>query len=239
VRPIDYVDLVEPNLLVPGKKPVGNVRIDSGHYLASHLKFSVDFNSLSPIDLVSGKTLTKSGTPVIASNAKGRFVKLQKAGPDYFTVSTADNWSGPNTIFEAIFYLDTHDTNGSMILTWTNNGTTYVQIGKTDTAKINQCDPDFTSIDPDDGAWHHIFLGGFTDQTYGRTFVDGADDTLNETEVKYNAPSGSKDLNIGHYTPSAFYDWDGGISLIRLWEGISTGDALELTRDPYQLLIPA
>ena len=96
---VDEVMLREPNLLIPGKKPVGNVKIDWSHPLSKGLKYAfLDLNR----NLVDGKkTVATGGEITLVTRSDGSLWNYIGDG-QYVTFDT------PATMFAAeeatIFY---------------------------------------------------------------------------------------------------------------------------------------
>ena len=57
--------MLMPELLIPGRKPVGNVEIDWSNSLTTGLRYYTLCNSLNVVDLVTGKQTAASSDPVI------------------------------------------------------------------------------------------------------------------------------------------------------------------------------
>ena len=76
----DIACLREPNLLVPGRKPVGTVRVNWGHTLSYGLELCIIWNS-TPTDIVNQHSISFSGAVPDASG-------LQIVGTDKVTITT-------------------------------------------------------------------------------------------------------------------------------------------------------
>lgn len=230
----DYTALAESNLLVHRKAPVGPVEIDTSQKINQRLAFSSFFNTERPRDLVTGKLLTKSGSPSVKTNARvNRALDFDKATPDYYTFNGLANWSGNRVVIEYIGAIDSFDSSGTMLVSWTDNGTYYTQLGSTMNCYIWQASVGYIAPQIDDGLIHHVFT---TQHSTGlrQIFIDGVDRS-NLGQANVSIPAGSKTAHFMKYAGGTDWDWDGNVELIRLWDSLSLAEILALTDDPYSI----
>ena len=93
---VDEVMLREPNLLVPGKKPVGPVKIDWSHSLANGLNAYFILNSNQPQDLVTGQTGTLNSGASYAPKSNGMTLDIRYFQADSLSFPYHPNYNIAN-----------------------------------------------------------------------------------------------------------------------------------------------
>ena len=247
---VDEVMLREPNLLVPGKKPVGNVKIDWSNPLADKLVSFVMCES--GLDLVSSVLGTRNGTitpSIIGTNRASTFA------------SNGDKWSFAHTdrtdLTDAMTMIcdveiATGTTSGRYVSKASNdatavpyrmsffpspyNGMYFVRAGvggkygawAPDSKIIAAGESGIIGVSTDGTTWTEPSFYGSGVYTGGTRYFSGADNPVT---------SASQPLEIGQWESIS-----GSIKIgfVALWSRrFDKADFDAFYADPYQVLIPA
>lgn len=223
--------LFEPNLLVPGLKPIGPVEIDWTNPLTRKLTGLVIGGNHGLVDLVSGEH--PSGTAVITPNgfslngtslqfSSGFFPKSDAEGMTVFARSTATSRTnryifgfGTATSFAGP-HLGFHTAIGKTRLAVWGNGTLDILDGVTDSEV-------------------HDYTGIFNSSN-SALFIDG---TKNTAVLNHSSYPTTEQGYIGAL-PNGTSPWIGDVYIAAAWgRALSDADVERLRQDPYQILKPA
>lgn len=97
--PIEWALVREPNLWIPGKKPIGPVEIDWGHPLTEGLKAYFILTERQPIDLVTGNMGTLDNNAKYAPAVNGMGLKTANVSTDRVRFPYHPNYNIDNTDF--------------------------------------------------------------------------------------------------------------------------------------------
>ena len=242
--------LREPNLLIPGKKPVGAVRIDWGHPLANRLTGCWLFRDTF-LDEVSQKALVDWPScsytlPPFITTSKGRAIHINDWDviPSIDTaeiLSTGDNWTlaivaRPDEKAGITHLVGMKGGAEPLLRTsWGSNGFLDVNINSRD---LTDTTPDVT------GAWHSMSFSA--DVTGSRSVVYYDKELVDEQLTPVTSSLSDNRLQIGSSVidwdtcSATWYQFDAKVSSLMVWDRTLTdGEHLEIHNDPYQLLIPA
>jgi hypothetical protein len=241
--------LREPNLWVPDRKPVGQVKIDWNHPLGANVIHAFLLRGLSAVDLFTKERLSKTGTPTFEANS----IVFDTTNPDYFASSSTkfdfpddegtliakvrcDSSAGFRGVFsdkgssvwnttEGIaFYVGTSGPNRLYVVM---NGTSLYRVG--DTALTQ-------------GAVHTIATT-FDPTNEIQIYIDGVADTFLASAGTYSTytKSASSTITIGSYYDRAVdRSFTGLIEYAYAFDrSLTSSEIQSLTDDPYQFLIPA
>lgn len=242
----------EPNLLIPGRKPVGPVTIDWSHPLAQGLTVCILFQSPEPRNLVDGAALTKSGGAYFTPDGQ-YFDEVD----DYYTL--------PNVTITDKHSLLTHpnftDNTGSFFQYFINWGTV-----NTDTTINVYLIESSAGTNPDALIYNNGTGGNSTFKA--ASYWSGLDDlpvaaTVSPTNSpavirlwvgdieKTNSSSGINTWTVTSATRTLYIGARNDLNADRLFGGtlrylyiygarvLSPVEVVSLQRDPYQFLIPA
>jgi len=241
------VALREPNLLVPGKKPVGSVRIDTSHPMAPTeywlLSPAVGLNNLARPDnpFVSFGTYEWKGNNIFYNN-KSQTTNYLKSAQYYNTTA----WGVNNDPFLMIISF-THYTNSDEATyaaicsspTDTTPWLAFIQDLPADNREwyFDNAYMDGADAGPRVGTKTVMALQGHADG-YASTYMDGVfRSTFNRGTWVSGSTSDDIYLNTGYWRDAACtceYDY-----LYLLMGEPSQQQVLNLLADPYQFLIPA
>lgn len=243
--------LREPNLLVPGKKPVGNVKVDWDHPLADNL-YSSCLLGPGPRDLVNHNRVIEHA---VAGNYGAGVEGGEKVGYSTSTGSTVvgfhlDNFAAnPDAhTFITKLYLGKLDTDlrlfevgefaplfwldqlgdGTMRLGSHTGGTTY-------SAAV------ITSVGWYTAACTFSWPAGSPDQWDIRLYLDGKE-VANDIDGENKTGVTNGILNRADQEQGALFEnKDSLCAYWHYWQNraLTAGQIREVTSDPYQFLIPA
>ena len=239
---VDDMMLREPNLWIPGKKPIGPVKIDFSHYLSDGLMAYTLFESKAPYCFGLERNLVAAGTNINPTNT--RYGKCIYSTDGYFNLGNADKLF-PRSLSTIVYirnrkdlvndtvgnfgYADSQTDRVSVHLLWTE--VAYFDFGSTGTSnRINIADADTTDYE----IW--VFVAG---PSKGREIWKNGIKLIGDA-----AKTGSRLSNTGdfwvcetrllgdsaHENVYVFGIFD------REW---SDGQIKSFSADPYQFLIPA
>lgn len=235
----------EPNLLIPGKKPVGNVKIDSSNPLARgcSLLHLYNYTAFDISGFGNDGTLASGTTFVTADNA----VCLDCDGPgsgDVIAIPPVPTLCGGSlTSFSWTFRVkaDTVTTRAGI---WQNGLSTGVDgfliwlEGTTEVRfTVSNWSASYASASLTATNWNWI--------TGTYNILTGKINLYVNGEVGTEATNLTESTYSGSFLMAGFYplferELDGQISCSMFHaRELSSGDVLELHRDPYQFLIPA
>lgn len=240
----------EPNLLIPGRKPVGPVTIDWSHPLANGLTVCILFQSPEPRNLVDGAALTKSGGAYFTPDGQ-YFDEVD----DYYTLSNV-KISGTHTLITHPNFADNTGSFFQYLFSWGTVATPdtiniylaessygpephefYYNTGAS-SANIDNYWPTMSNLPL--GVTH--LAGRFPAST--KMWVDGVEKTLLNGGNPWSSPTatatrtlyigGRNDLNVDRF-------FGGTLRYLYIYGArlLSPVEVVSLQRDPYQFLIPA
>ncbi len=239
---VDNIDLLEPNLRIPGKKPVGQVKIDWSHPLARGLRAAILYYP-DIRDLVTGQVLTKVGSPTKSTNnytfdgtADGASLQIDLSNTRDITVAIGMDISAYNNTDDlaAEFTPNFGASNG--ILIDPNSGAPYTGLFQL------AMNPGVVSSAgyPRPSVGYHDYCFAFINKFSGLgLIVDGKSIAASAT---------SPLVPVANYANSTLYiNCRNNASLFAssinrylfIWDrNVWTNYGTEISRDPYQFLIP-
>jgi len=256
--PIDNALLREPNLWVPGKKPVGNVKIDWGHPLADGIEMYLPMDSKMDHDLVTYNRITS--TP----NAQDRVTETVGRKGKQLTSrnDAAEGWiysmpanitftSNEYIVFAAVCKANTSGSPWSTLFRLNHAGAIGFFIylpndaNATNTVDIyydGNLGPvaDANYVDDE---WH-LYLMQMPCNTSNQSCEFYRDGALFSTDVSYNTTSilhTYNEIDILNNSEWPEESYIGDCAGMWFWKG-AKWDSLkvkEFSDDPYQFLIPS
>lgn len=239
--------LEQPELLYPGRKPVGNVAIDFSNKAAEGLIASWIFNN-SFVDIVSGITATTpNGPPDLFRVDRGEFsVKPSpNSAGDKLLITDRRIVDLPLTPFSVLYRaysIGVHVSNGAM-LGWsgTDDIVLYPNAGAGSTAKhrVFWRDAGVTVFDSDDVipvGWFTYLLTWDGDTVY--QYLNGKQQSVSQS---FTGAGVGPFTNFGlNYWPGGqYYSADGRLSTVMFFNSPKgKAEAESLTKNPYQVLKP-
>lgn len=254
--------LRDPNLLTPGKMPNGRVKIDWSNKVTNKLHSCYLWNSFNPHDLtgrVPASAITVGGSAVVlGGHSGGRSLIFDRTASNQITIAD-DNTEyqfqghiseGPYSILHRFIFDGPEDGNE---FTLSVNAS----------AAGNGYDTPDAVLSVEDGLPHNICCVRGIWQSTNDTYCDGEHITneaqgevdrgymhriryqsnTNNLEVSWGtALSGDAvtDLMIAGTTQKTTDRWDGPMILSSFWQrALTEAEAISMTIDPYQILIPA
>lgn len=250
--------LAAPELLIPGRKPIGPVEIDWTNPLSKGLHHVFLHNSLQGgiKDLVSGLLLpfSDSVTPGDGISLRGDFTRATQDNTEFVGFGdgvVGQTWYPPVvdstteiSTFQIVRYLGSVGDADEKTLFATSDD---ADAGSTDL---------FASAVLEDGKWHSIGSGLSIPENHIEMFEDGislggtgSTPTGLNVRVRYD-PQGNQyqyrhginfgnGLRIGNHEQSTNDGWEGDMALSLFWTRyLSPAEHLSLARDPYQFLKP-
>jgi hypothetical protein len=230
---VDDVWLREPRLLIPGQQPVGPVKADmeivkNGVVLIPNLMWSTsqDAVKLTPtnaaINVVSGK-LSYLASPDTGRIDIGNEQTLNIGTGDYTIILQA---KASNIVYTEVVLGRITGSSGNSYWVGINLGTWSINGAITAAASNNL-------------QWQNVVFLRISGNSYiiidGKILVGPTPDTAN---VDATTPWAL--LNFGQYVVQGHFDWTGWVALAAILPfSVGIGGALDLSRDPYRLLIPA
>lgn len=236
----------EPNLLIPGRKPVGPVTIDWSHPLANGLTVCILFQSPEPRNLVDGAALTKSGGAYFTPDGQ-YFDEVD----DYYTLPNVTMTSG-NTI---LTHTNFTDNAGSFFQVFFSFGaalgsnTLNMYLGETSQATVpDQLVVATGAATSEFNFWSslnnkplaHVFNSSGSPRS--RLWVGG--DEISQISDSSTWPSSpqTRTLYIGAREDlNADRFFGGTLKYLYIYGAkvLSPAEIVSLNRNPYQFLIPA
>ena len=242
---VDEVMLREPNLLVPGKKPIGPVKINWGHPLSDGLMAFTLLESLNPyiygLEVLASTqsgvltTVTQDGYGIETTASQNDYISLGSADalfPDsdkttIVLIRRLSSSSPPNST--SFGY---HVSNGSRVLAnLPHNGNYYFDYGSTTTGR--------TSISVTVAAVYEvlIFVAG---SSKGREiWQNGVRIASTPTSLGSRPLASSSDFYIGSAQNSGVSPGESIYAFGIFDSEWSDIKCIEFTNNPYQFLIPA
>lgn len=239
----------EPNLLVPGTKPVGPVKVDWSHQL---IKGCVGYwplwdgsrardmaGSNHSLSVGGSVVFTPEGAEFPGPNGGGYIdVGLQSW---YSLEGTMSIWAKSKQTDDAsvnviIFTRNESGINngdlGFYYSTNTNKNRGFVsEAAEVDT--YGEADASYMSL-----AWQHLLM--VWDTTEAVLYVDGVEQSSQGGPGATLTGSATQPLLIGSFKKTAPYSWYGTLKEAMLYERrLSPAEIKQLYSDPYQFLIPA
>jgi len=247
---VDEAALREPNLLVPGKKPVGNVRIDWSHPLTTGLKnyFWIDGKD-TIVDLVNGvPSWTKVGTLLHTPTIYGMSLNSQNAAGRIHTQSNIPNMDDSTYSLFAIFIPDYVATSLSLVYASSYDAETRIQIGASATGYIEYStrgtiNPYITVSDVNTytlGQKYSV-MGISNGRSDHKLYVDNGATAVDSSPVTRSTTSGADTVCLNGLERSGT-DFSGSGRLIHACmytKALNAEERQSLMSDPYQFLIPA
>ena len=259
---VDEAGLREPNLLIPGKKPVGPVKIDWSNPLTNGLvhfwllndgrEVARDMAGAGPDGAKHGTvgsdvvwTVTSQG--ICPEFKLGTYSYINTTGGDYLNLQDL-----PALTVEAVWYSDMSGTAEHTIFgNWTGSGAALMQ--RADPAASDSLE---TYVRTTSGAPSHIMTSAVNANTWYRSFLlfDVVDlkSYIGELTGPLQTSAGTataaamansqaeREFYLGASPIGADDDLVGPMAYCRLWHRrLSESEIYDLHRDPYQILIPA
>lgn len=237
----DYTALVEPNLLIPGKKPIGSVSVDPQHkYTPTNFWLC---NGSSVVDLVTGQIATNTGSVVTnAGNLKITGVQ------DSNYVDTQDIQSS-NTGFDFVLQMRVKSSGAnsqSSVFQWANtvgSGSPFLFL-----ALQSNPTPELRLFF--DNSYIYTSSANYLDTWLTITIVGTSGGVVYVFEDEAETFSNSRGAWANSNSDDSFWIGNGfadGLSVtlhieyVAYWTGYnypSLSQIPNIVRDPYQFLIP-
>jgi hypothetical protein len=245
--------LLAPELLVPGRKPTGRVKLDWSHPYPQGLVNAAEFY-IGPYDQalgnqidIAGATLThvlKTGSGADGHASLGITPVLQPSSVPAISMAFDINTTQSTGSLNRVAGVISSTTSSLCIINMgrSNNGDleVFVRAGAVGGYRF------YTSLGGiNDGRTHHIFTSCRSDGTGGYIAIDGA-------SVPITVAVSSGFLGLMDVTADPFYvgrlnnrgsalgDLDCEIAYFRIWNTYTpVSSGADMTRDPYQMLVHA
>ena len=233
---VDEVMLREPNLLIPGKKPVGPVKIDWNHELAPK-DLCVLFRN-KPEELVQGVVLNDGTlTNLLTSEVNSGEQTYRFNAPSslaWFNLPKNIDYYNAGDLWSITWRGTTVSGNDGIFIGTPSNGIDYIWMGA-NLLRINSGINYQITITSSWASmqWHTVV---FTSDGY-RLYSDGS---FIQAYTGNNAPADLEIKCIGSSYTTAAYSFDGSLSAVYIHDfGLTDNQVTNLHHDPYQFLIPA
>jgi len=242
--------LREPNLLIPGKKPVGPVRQDMAHPLSRGLVNRWLFNEGNGRvlrDLVGQAHGTLTNGPVWAVRNRGMVIQFDGSN-DHVLLPTGTAEIGNNDATVCGWIYNTGSSTYRGLIATKNTGAAGTQKGYV--LGLSSANRIFWQTDNGAGlestvglavlsaGWHFI-AGVFENGVAMRSYLDGALDASDTTSIPSGDITSSNVPKIGCWANAIFFHNDAIADLRVYHRALSADEILTLYRDPYQDLAPA
>jgi len=236
----------EPNLLIPGNKPIGPVKVDWGVAPPGLINYWLFGTNDRRYDL-TGKYRTTCSSPLIEVLDGERAAEFTAADGNEYSASGVIETGAQFSVLMRIYiptgsfatgnpYIfggyGTSSTTDKLSLLGYSNDNIYYDYGDTSAGRIN------TSIAAHYDKWTDIaFTTTNVGSGYKAIYFDGVEQTFDYTP---DAPSGDVDnFTIGSW-PGGSDDFTGYKSYLMFFnKELTPEDVVNIPKDPYYFLIPA
>jgi len=237
----------EPNLLIPGKKPVGAVKVDTEHSIGKMVEIA--FLGNAPVDIARGKVLTPYSMSFATVGDKGVCANFSGSGSyigdlDYI-LNVDSPWSvmwleylDSVALSDGVFVFDTNQEDEFLHIYGSNHASYRdFTIGGTSSTGNTYGQCTFTpGTNTPTGVWRQVIVahrGGIGWEKYSG-WANGVALNTVDGGAFGDVPAGSRLSRTGADS------MQGKLGYFFLFEGeISDVEARSLYEDPFQFLVPA
>jgi len=228
-----------PELLEPGRKPIGPVSIDRDHWAGKYCRYAfIPVNTFA--DVIHGPLSIKNGTPSVSAGVAtfdADVVEYDSPFPVYSAITILIKLRRTNVAHHMGIFSDKNktewgsDVGVSLNLRAESSGALF-KIGTSETVTTD------TSVPI--GDWFTLAAVSQPGE-FNKIYINGTAATVNANQSWSDYSQASTNVRIGTYFDEATnFCFDGDIEYIYLFESGFSADKIQaLHRSPYQFLIPA
>jgi hypothetical protein len=253
--PIDRALLREPNLWLPGREPIGPVKIDTTHPLSQNLRVYTLCESVSATNLAGPNNFepvtTYGDAPVPVITERGRAVNNEADHLGFSALVGANNVEVLSPRYAVtimcICKSKTHQSSAGSPFGKGNSG------NSNEIAWMFKVYPTYVDffVNTDNGAktargaalnedqWYCLI--GTYDRRFITYYVDGI---LDKQEAGGNGAMSAQDqfLHLLQGSPGdSVRSFEGEVAMAAMWgdRALTASEAMDISKDPYQMLVPA
>lgn len=239
-----------PELLIPGRKPVGAVEVDVTHSLSDDLfLLHLPQKALVDVDLYGKRKPTVSGSSLSLGVSVGGVASTgATTAGNYIAYADSPDFDNPNiTIFAVVRHTGSSYLSNTIACRNFTGGNVGFKLGGRTSAggggahdgmsfyngtwRYAGVPPDFTG----DGLVHSI-TGTYDGNTL-KYYQDGKLETSNS--YAGTLPASTADIDIGSYQNDSTW-WEGDIYCVMFFRrALNDAEIESLSANPYQFLVPA